>query len=129
MSSSSDSHLIAQSRKAALMARILEALVGNRITGHSAKKVLLLCLRGDLRPINTIIKEEDLALKELPRAEYLHMAEGLIEANQAMAEKVRNGQSGKLMWFVGQMMREGKGSVEADKARAVLEELLVGNSS
>lgn len=76
-----------------------------------------------------LIKEENLELKDIPRAEYLRMAQGLIDANQETAEKVRKGHQGKLMWFVGQMMKDGKGSIEAQRAKEVLEELLAVGSS
>ena len=112
-----------------IMARVLEALVRDRITGQSAKRLLLLALESDNDTVETIIKDENLELKKLPRTEYLKMAQDLIDANEEMAEKIRKGQSGKLMWFVGQMMREGKGNVEPDKAKAVLGELLKPSSS
>ena len=107
-----------------LLARVLEALVRNRITGQSAKRVFLLGLQDDTRSVDSIIRDERLELEKLPEAEYRRMAQTLVDSNEEMAAKVRKGQSGKLMWFVGQMMREGKGSIEADKAKAVLEELL-----
>lgn len=112
-----------------LLARVLEALVRNRITGQSAKRVFLLGLQDNTRGVDSIIRDERLELEKLPEAEYRRMAQNLVDSNQDMAAKVRNGQSGKMMWFVGQMMREGKGSIEADKAKAVLEELLTDKPS
>ena len=109
---------------------VLHLLVEKKITGQSAKKLFLLALENEDRSVLDILKEENLELKEMPRAEYLRMAQSLIDANQEMAGKVRKGHQGKLMWFVGQMMRDGKGSTEAHKAKEVLEELLaVGSSS
>ena len=114
-----------------IMAQVLVALIQNRITGQSAKKVLQLCLEFSdehSRDVDTIIKEENLELLKLSVEDYHTMARNLIDANQNMAEKVRKGEFGKLMWFVGQMMREGKGNVEAERAKAVLEELLTISS-
>ena len=53
------------------------------------------------------------------------MASRLILENQAIAEKAREGQRGKLMWFVGQMIRAGEGKVEAGKAEEVVMKLLM----
>ena len=110
--------------------RVLQLLVKKKTTGQSAKKLFLLALENPGRRVNDILKEENLELKEIPRAEYLRMAQSLIDANQGMADKVRKGDQGKLMWFVGQMMKDGKGSTEAHRAKEVLEDLLaVGSSS
>ena len=68
-------------------------------------------------------------LQRLSDEGYRTMAQDLIDANHQMAEKVRKGESGKLMWFVGQMMRLGKGSAEAPRAKAVLEKLLIDKHS
>ena len=108
---------------------ILRYLVKNQITGQSAKKLFLLALDSPGSHVDELVKEHNLELKEIPRAEYLRIAQVLIDANQEMAEKVRKGHEGKFMWFVGQMMREGKGSIEAHRAKEVLEELLAVGSS
>ena len=114
-----------------VMARILLALVQNRITGQSAKKLLQIHLGPDgcNQSVEATIKERNLKINQLSSEEYRNMAQSHIDANAQMAEKVRKGETGKLMWFVGQMMRQGKGNVEADKAKAILEELLSINSS
>lgn len=113
----------------AVMADILLALVQKRITGQSAKKILQIRFGSFPRfdQIETIIKQEDLELQRLSDEDYRGMAQDLIDVNHQMAEKVRKGESGKLMWFVGQMMRLGKGSAEAHRAKAVLQELLIDN--
>ena len=74
--------------------------------------------------VEKIIKIENLELQRLSKEEYMAMAQTLIDSNEDMAEKVRKGETGKLMWFIGQMMKQGKGSIEADRAKATLEELL-----
>lgn len=112
-----------------LLARVLEAMVRNRVTGQSAKRIFLSGIQDDTRSVDSIIRDERLELEKLPEVEYRRMAQDLVDSNQDMAAKVRKGQSGKMMWFVGQMMREGKGSIEADKAKAVLEELLTDRLS
>ena len=115
----------------AIMADILLALIQKRITGQSAKKIIQIRFgRSDCSDsVETIIKKEDLELQRLSDEDYRIMAQELIDANHEMAEKVRKGESGKLMWFVGQMMRLGKGSAEAHRAKAFLKELLIDKNS
>lgn len=59
------------------------------------------------------------------REEYLTMARTLLAENCERVQLIQQKrQLGKLQWFVGQMMRQGKGKAEATKAEAVLKELL-----
>ena len=109
------------------VAQVLENLLAKRITGQTAKNLIAIKFRGDKRDIRVMIEEGGLTLRQMSREDYVAMARALIDANQGMAQKVRKGQSGKLMWFVGQMMKEGKGSIEAEKAKFVLEEILSGS--
>lgn len=107
------------------MVDILFNLSENRITGTTAKRLLAMAFNGDRRDINTIIHEENLALQHLSREEYLAMARSLIDENNDKVKQIQQkGQMGKLKWFVGQMMRQGEGKVEAIKAEAILKELL-----
>ena len=107
------------------MVDILSNLSENRITGTTAKHLLAMAFNGDRRDINTIIDEDNLALQHLSRDEYLVMAQSLINENNDKVKQIQQkGQMGKLKWFVGQMMRQGEGKVEAIKAEAILKELL-----
>ena len=107
------------------MVDILSNLSENRITGTTAKRLLAMAFNGDRRDINTIINEDNLALQHLSRDEYLVMAQSLINENNDKVKQIQQkGQMGKLKWFVGQMMRQGEGKVEAIKAEAILKELL-----
>ena len=115
-----------------VLVHVLRLLVTKKITGQSAKRLFLLALENPERLVTDLLKEEKLEVKGIPRAEYLRMAQSLIDANQETVEKTRKGHQlhhGKLMWFVGQMIRDGKGSIEAPKAKEVLEELLAVGSS
>ncbi|KAL8786303.1 MAG: hypothetical protein Q9195_008263 [Heterodermia aff. obscurata] len=129
VTASSDSAYATALERPVVLVHVLQYLVKKQITGQSAKKLFLLALENPGRHVDQIFKEENLELKEIPRAEYLRMAQSLIDANQETAEKVRKGHQGKLMWFVGQMVRGGKGSIEAPRAKEVLEELLAVGSS
>lgn len=67
-------------------------------------------------------------------AEYAALAEEVVAGNAKMAEQVRDlkakgakGWEGKVMWFVGQMVRVGQeGRVEADRAGVAARKALFG---
>nr|KMM73012.1 aspartyl/glutamyl-tRNA(Asn/Gln) amidotransferase subunit B [Coccidioides posadasii RMSCC 3488] len=108
------------------LAEIVHLLSRKAITGTTAKSLLATVFEGDTRAIQQIVDEEDLSFKPLSRAEYIALAESIIQNNPETAREIReNGKVGKIGWFLGQMMRLGdKGRVEAPRARKILEELL-----
>ena len=107
------------------MVSILQNLDEGKITGSTAKRLLAMIFDGDEREVNTIIDQDDLSLQRLSREEYITMAQALLDEDPKKVEQIRKGkQMGKLKFFVGQMMRQGSGRVEAQKAEAVLKELL-----
>ena len=107
------------------MVNILANLHQNRITGTTAKQLLAMVFDGDERAIDIIIREEKLNLDRLSREEYILMAQTLILENGDKVHQIQQKrQMGKLKWFVGEMMKQGKGNVEASKAEAILKELL-----
>ena len=80
---------------------------------------------GDTRMIHQIIEQENLGLRPLSEGEYLAMAQALLDQNQAKVKQIQQKkQLGKLQFFIGQMMRQGEGRVEASKAERALKELL-----
>lgn len=79
---------------------------------------------GDGREVKEIIKQNNLEIQHLSE-EYVLVAKALVEANPDIANKVRNGQKGKFQWFVGQLIRQGRGKVDAEKAASVLRPLLL----
>ena len=107
------------------MVSILQNLDEGKITGSIAKRLLAMIFDGDKREVNTIIDQDELSLKRLSREEYITMAQALLDEDPKKVEQIQKGkQLGKLKFFVGQMMRQGSGRVEAQKAEAVLKELL-----
>ncbi|CAD6593538.1 MAG: hypothetical protein ASARMPRED_007634 [Alectoria sarmentosa] len=107
------------------MVSILQNLNEGKITGDTAKKLLTMVFGGDERDVNAIIEQDDLRLQRLSREEYIMMAKALLEKDPKIVEQIQKAkQLGKLKFFVGQMMRQGSGKVEAQKAEAVLKELL-----
>ena len=82
---------------------------------------------GDSRSVDTIIEEENLTLRGLPDEKYIEMATELVNDsnNQRMVLDIREkGRMGKLQWFVGQIMRMGKGQAEAERAERVLKDVI-----
>ncbi|KAK4991435.1 hypothetical protein LTR50_001827 [Elasticomyces elasticus] len=114
------------------LADIIVHLQTNQITGNTAKK--LLAHYASLQPVaeaaipsvSKIIDTSGLRLVPLTEGEYIEMAQKVMAENPDMVKAVREkGQKGKIMWFVGQMMRRGEeGRVEAEKARSYVERLL-----
>ncbi|KAF2773588.1 hypothetical protein EJ03DRAFT_264809 [Teratosphaeria nubilosa] len=114
------------------LAEILMLLSRKRITARAAKQLLAMLFdaSSDRRPkVASIIDEEGLWFTPLSEAEYESLAQGIIDNNPKMVANVKKdllkGQKGKVMWFVGQMVRKGEeGTVEPEKAREVVERLL-----
>ena len=112
--------------KEAHLASILVRLVRRGVTSKTAKQLLVMLFNGDQRSVEQIIKDENLFLNPMTRDEYVSLARQLLAANQEMVRAIKEKkQKGKIMWFVGQMLRQGQeGRVEADRARTVLEDLM-----
>jgi len=107
------------------MAHILFHYFDNKITGPNAKRLLSMVFDGDKRSIERIIKEKSLALKSLPQEVYVDMAQALLDENDEKVKQIQQKkQLGKLKWFVGQMVRQGEGNVEAGRAEFTLKGLL-----
>ena len=107
------------------MVSILKNLEEGKITGSTAKQLLAMVFDGDERDVNTIIEQTGLSMQRLSREEYIIMAQALLDKDPKTVEQIQKGkQLGKLRFFVGQMMRQGSGRLEAQKAEAVLKELL-----
>ncbi|KAH6522289.1 hypothetical protein HBI81_147800 [Parastagonospora nodorum] len=108
------------------LASIIAHLHRKKITSRSAKKILLMKFEGDARLAHQIIQDEDLVLKPLSDAEYVALAQTLLEEKPDMVKDiVEKKHDKKIKWFVGQMMaRNAEGSVEPDVAEKVLREQL-----
>ena len=110
------------------LASIIEHLQGKKITGKTAKELLSMTFGGDARPVTQIIADQNLAIQTLSLDEYREMAASLADQHADIAEKVRQGQKGKVQFFVGQMMRQSRGRMDAEQARQAVESVL-GNHS
>lgn len=112
------------------LAGILTNLHQRQITSRTAKQLLVALHelpQAEARPsVEQLINEGNLRLRPLSEEDYVALAEQIMAENPTMVAAVREkGQKGKVMWFVGQMVRRGEeGTVEPEKARQVLERLL-----
>lgn len=107
------------------MAAIVKNLLEGRITGTVAKELLAMTFDGDSRDVETIIVKENLGFQSLPQEMYENMARKLIHENAELVQQIqKKGKHGKIQWFMGQMMSQAKGKMEASKAEAVLKEML-----
>lgn len=110
------------------LAAILTNLLRKQITARTAKQLLQQIYTGenDGKGVEQIIDEGNLRLRPLGEEEYVQLAQSIMNENETMVAAIREkGQKGKAMWFVGQMVRRGEeGTVEAEKAKEVVERLL-----
>lgn len=111
------------------LASILVNLMSKQITGRAAKQLLQQVYSDEdhaRKSVDTRIDENNLRLRPISREEYIKLAQSIMCENPEMVNAVRDkGQKGKAMWFVGQMIRRAEeGTVEAEKAKEVVEELL-----
>ncbi|EMC95930.1 hypothetical protein BAUCODRAFT_509456 [Baudoinia panamericana UAMH 10762] len=123
------------------LADILVALHSKQITSRGAKQLLAtlfdhapapsdgLLANADARPtVSQLIETLGLQLRPLSEQDYEELANVIMEENPDMVKAVKEkGQKGKLMWFVGQMVRRGEErTIEPEKAREVVERLMGG---
>ena len=83
------------------------------------------------KSVEQLITDGNLRLRPMSEEEYVVFAQSLLREHPEEASAIKDkGQKGKIMFFVGQMMRRAEeGTVEADKAKQVLERLLGCNQS
>ncbi|KAL8806252.1 MAG: hypothetical protein Q9200_005113 [Gallowayella weberi] len=122
--STSESAFTPEQVSAKDLAYIVLMLDIDEITGRTAKQLLAKKFHGDTRDVKKIIKDENLRLVHLSENDYFAMARELLDSNPIMVAQIKKGQTGKLGFFVGQMMRKGEGKVVALKAEQTLKELL-----
>jgi aspartyl-tRNA(Asn)/glutamyl-tRNA(Gln) amidotransferase subunit B len=111
------------------LASLLANLMSKQITARVGKQILQQLYEEDSDDrisVDARIDEGNLRLRPISREEYIELAQSIMEENPNMVSAVRDkGQKGKTMWFVGQMVRRAEeGTVEAEKAKEIIEELL-----
>jgi aspartyl-tRNA(Asn)/glutamyl-tRNA(Gln) amidotransferase subunit B len=112
------------------VADLIHLLLSGQITSNSAKKILTLVVDGDDSLIRDIASEESLLISEMGDEEYEQVIGHLLERHTDVVTAIKKkGQKGKIMWLVGQVMKEmgkeGKGgSIRPERVREVLEKML-----
>ena len=111
------------------LADIIAHVLQKSITARVAKQLMTTLNdlpAADARPtVDQLIDEGNLRLRPLSDEEYEAFAQAIMDENLDMVAAVKKGQKGKVMWFVGQMVRRGEeGTVEPEKAREVVERML-----
>ena len=113
------------------LAEILINLQNKQITARVAKQLLATLVEAPAegRPsVEELIDDGNLRLRPLSEEQYEALATQIMDESPEMVAAVREkGQKGKIMWFVGQMVRRGEeGTVEPEKAREIVDKLLGG---
>jgi len=108
------------------LASIIASVVKREVTGTTAKSLLATVFAGDERSVEQIIEEDNLRLRPMGDEEYVAMGKSLVEENPEMVRAIKvKGQKGKIMWFVGQMLKIGEeGRVEAKRAEETMRKLV-----
>lgn len=111
------------------LASLLANLMSKQITARVGKQILQQLYEEDSderTSVDARIDEGNLRLRPISREEYIELAQSIMNENPDMVSAVRDkGQKGKTMWFVGQIVRRAEeGTVEAEKAKEIIEELL-----
>ena len=107
------------------LATILFYLHNKEITGTSAKKLLsIVSRRGNNTDVDAVIVEENMRTQQLSSDQYKELASQIITQHPNQVKSVQKGQTGKLKFLIGQMMRTGGASMEAAKAEHALRGLL-----
>lgn len=115
------------------LAALLTHLFADTITARSAKALLAqlhtAAPAAEAAPRQTVeelIDAGNYRVQPLSEEEYTRLAQEVVDSNPKMAAQVREkGETGKVMWYVGQMIRAGNGSVQPQKAQKAVEALLL----
>ncbi|OAL74218.1 aspartyl/glutamyl-tRNA(Asn/Gln) amidotransferase, B subunit [Trichophyton violaceum] len=112
---------------AASLAAIVHLVGTRQITGSTAKTLLATVFAGEHggRTVQQMVEQDGLLLRPLSQEEYLAMARTVMAQHPQMVEQIRQGQQGKVGFFIGQIKRMGEqGRVEAQRAEQAVLSLL-----
>lgn len=112
---------------ATALAPLISYLDTNRITGKTAKKVLVSLFENWSKGVETlpvdIIEKEGWWFKPLSKKEYEDLARSVLDTK--VVEEILSGKTGKVNFLLGQMMRkDSKGRVDPIEATNVLKRLI-----
>lgn len=102
--------------------RLIQMNQDSKLSSRGTKDILAMIAKQDADP-EEIANEKGLIQKNDPEA-FKAIAQKLIDANPSIAAEYKAGKEASLMFFVGQMMKETKGSGNPQMIQEVLKELL-----
>jgi aspartyl-tRNA(Asn)/glutamyl-tRNA(Gln) amidotransferase subunit B len=102
--------------------KLIRMNVDGKLNSRATKDILAMIVKSDEDP-EEIANREGLIQKNDPEA-FKAMAQKIIDANPSVADEYKAGKESSLMFFVGQMMKETKGSGNPAMIQEVLKELL-----
>jgi len=103
-------------------AKLMNLVSENKISSRVAKDILGMIVLKDESPLK-IATEKNL-LQKNNQEELKKIAQKIINANQKIVADYKNGKKPALMFFVGQIMKETKGSANPSLAKQILINLL-----
>ena len=108
------------------LARLVELVSASEVSGRAARDVLVVLAEEGGDP-DTVIEERGLG--RVSDASTLRpMVARLIEANPAQAQGYRDGKTGLMGFFIGQVMKETNGAADPEVTQSLLREALIGES-
>ncbi|TID22000.1 Glutamyl-tRNA amidotransferase subunit B [Venturia nashicola] len=116
----------AQQVPSSTLAAIISKVLQEKISHDSGKKIMAMVFAGDERRVGIIAKENKMMVQNISGDIYTQTAEALVRENPEIAKAIQEkGQMGKIMWFVGQMMKTmskqtGEGGVKPDLAKEAI---------
>lgn len=108
--------------KAESFASIMKMIAGNKINSRGAKDLIAEIVKADIDP-ESFAKEHGL-IQELDESKLRATAEAIIAANPNVVADYKAGNEKSIQFFVGQFMKESKGSANPQLALQILKDLL-----
>ncbi|PCI29270.1 Asp-tRNA(Asn)/Glu-tRNA(Gln) amidotransferase GatCAB subunit B [Candidatus Wolfebacteria bacterium] len=108
--------------KAEGLAQLIRMVSAGELSSRGAKDILkIMFIEGGYPEI--IARDNDL-LQKSNKDDLIPIAQGIIESNESVANEYRNGKESSMQFFIGQGMKETKGSANPKILKEVFEELL-----
>ena len=109
------------------LARLVDLVSRSEVSGRAARDVLAVLAEEGGDP-DTVIEERGLG-RVSDSSTLQPMVARLIEANPAQAQGYRDGKTGLMGFFVGQVMKETNGAADPEVTQSLLREALIGEGA
>lgn len=104
------------------IAELINMFVEKKISSRSAKDILAMIVVNDESPMK--IAERENLLQKSDKGELIEIVKKIIDQNPKIVDDYKGGKENALMFLLGQIMKETKGSANPEIAKQVLTELL-----